>query len=158
MYGFTLLEVLVSVLVLTTGLLGTAGLYLVSMRNTAESGLRSQATMFATDLTERLRAAAPTGDAAQITAFMAGDLTSWSLKVGQLMPGGGGLLCRDSRVPTAADPTACTNGANDPLVVKVWWRERDARGDNTNAGGTGDVFYLGSLGTFRPQLAFVVTP
>ena len=155
--GFTLLEALVSVLVLTVGLLGAAGLHFASLRNTAESSQRTQATLLAIDLTERLRARAPAGTLTQLTAFFApsGEHAQWQTIVGNSLAGGGGVLCRDSRPPTDPDPVACTNGANDPLVVKVWWRERDAQG----ASSGGDAFNPGTnASNFRPQLGFVVVP
>ena len=53
--GFTLIEVLVSLLVLAIGLLGMAGLQLLSMQSSSGALNRSQATMLAYDLAERMR-------------------------------------------------------------------------------------------------------
>lgn len=63
--GFTLLEVLVSVIVLAIGLLGLAGLQASSMRFNQSAYLRSQATILAYDIIDRMRAnimAAHNGD------------------------------------------------------------------------------------------------
>lgn len=54
--GFTLIEVLVSVLVLSTGLLGIAGLQLTGLKNNYNSELRSQAKQLAYDIADRMRA------------------------------------------------------------------------------------------------------
>jgi len=54
--GFTMIEVLVAVLVLAIGLLGVAGVQLLSMQQTTNSNVRSQATLYAQDLAERMRA------------------------------------------------------------------------------------------------------
>jgi type IV pilus assembly protein PilV len=54
--GFTLLEVLVAVLVLSIGLLGLAGLQAASLRNNHSGYLRSQATILAYDYIDRMRA------------------------------------------------------------------------------------------------------
>ncbi len=54
--GFTLLEVLVSVIVLAIGLLGLAGLQASSMRFNQSAYLRSQATVMAYDIIDRMRA------------------------------------------------------------------------------------------------------
>lgn len=54
--GFTLLEVLVAMLVLSIGLLGLAGLMASSMRNNQSAYHRTQATWLAYDALDRLRA------------------------------------------------------------------------------------------------------
>jgi len=53
--GFTMIEILIAVLILAIGLLGVAGVQLVSMQQTANSTLRSEATMYAQSLAERVR-------------------------------------------------------------------------------------------------------
>ncbi|ABA58729.1 Type IV fimbrial biogenesis protein PilV [Nitrosococcus oceani ATCC 19707] len=54
--GFSLLEVLVSVAVLSIGLLGLAGLQTTGIRHNHSAYLRSQATLLAYDITDRMRA------------------------------------------------------------------------------------------------------
>jgi len=54
--GFGLIEVLVSVLILAIGLLGLAGLQTQSLRFNNESFFRTQATLLAMDLADRMRA------------------------------------------------------------------------------------------------------
>jgi type IV pilus assembly protein PilV len=54
--GFTLIEVLIAVLVLSIGLLGLAGLQAVSLRSNHSGLLRSQANILAYDLIDRMRA------------------------------------------------------------------------------------------------------
>lgn len=54
--GFTLLEVLVAMLVLSIGLLGLAGLMASSMRNNQSAYHSTQATWLAYDILDRLRA------------------------------------------------------------------------------------------------------
>ncbi|HWT15771.1 MAG TPA: type IV pilus modification protein PilV [Patescibacteria group bacterium] len=56
MAGFTLIEALIALLVLTIGLLGAAGMLLTSVRNSHNSYLRSQASFIADSLVERMRA------------------------------------------------------------------------------------------------------
>lgn len=53
--GFTLIEVLMTVLVLTFGLLGLAGLQATSLKNNQGSYNRSQATLLAYDMADRMR-------------------------------------------------------------------------------------------------------
>jgi len=54
--GFTLVEVLVAVFVLAVGMLGVANLQVTSKRTNFESVQRSNATFFAQELLERIRA------------------------------------------------------------------------------------------------------
>lgn len=53
--GFTLIEVLIAVVILSIGLLGMAGIQLKGLRGTTSSNLRSQATILANDIAERIR-------------------------------------------------------------------------------------------------------
>ncbi|MEE9358331.1 MAG: type IV pilus modification protein PilV [Sedimenticolaceae bacterium] len=54
--GFTLLEVLIAALVLSLGLLGTAGMQIISLKNTNSAYQRAQATQLAYDIIDRMRA------------------------------------------------------------------------------------------------------
>jgi type IV pilus assembly protein PilV len=54
--GFTLIEVLISMLVLAVGLLGLAGLQATGIRNNLSAHYRSQASMLAYDIADRMRA------------------------------------------------------------------------------------------------------
>lgn len=54
--GFTLLEVLIAVVVLSIGLMGVAGLQAFGQRSNHSAYLRSQATALAYDMIDRMRA------------------------------------------------------------------------------------------------------
>jgi len=54
--GFTLIEVLIAVLVLGIGLLGVAGLQSVALSMNQGSYVRTQATVLARDIADRMRA------------------------------------------------------------------------------------------------------
>jgi type IV pilus assembly protein PilV len=54
--GFTLIEVLVALVVLSMGLLGVAALQLTSLRANTSAAQRSQATFLAYDIADRMRA------------------------------------------------------------------------------------------------------
>jgi type IV pilus assembly protein PilV len=56
MRGFTLIEVLVTMVILSVGLLGMAALQLTGIRNNQGSAMRTQATMLAYDIVDRMRA------------------------------------------------------------------------------------------------------
>lgn len=54
--GFTLIEILVTLFILAVGLLGLAGLMVDGMRNNQGAYLRTQASMLAYDMADRMRA------------------------------------------------------------------------------------------------------
>jgi len=54
--GFTLLEVLITVLIMSIGLLGLAGLQVTSLKNNHSSYQRTQVTLLAYDVVDRMRA------------------------------------------------------------------------------------------------------
>ena len=54
--GFTLMEVLVALAVLSIGLLGMAGMQLFSLKSSHDAYLRTQATVFAHELIDKMRA------------------------------------------------------------------------------------------------------
>jgi type IV pilus assembly protein PilV len=58
--GFSLIEVLVAVVILAVGILGVAGLQVVSMQQNRSALLRAQALQMGTDMLDRMRAN-PTG-------------------------------------------------------------------------------------------------
>ena len=54
--GFTLIEVLVSLLILAVGLLGLVGMFVASTQNNKSASLRTIATLQAYDMADRMRA------------------------------------------------------------------------------------------------------
>lgn len=126
--GFSLVEVLVAVLVLSIGLLGIAGLQISSMRNNQVSYLRTQAVVLADSMLDRIRAN-PTGNYALAVADSPADpggggnmddadLYEWTQTLADLLPNGDGEIVR--------------NG--DVVTVRVFWtralRTGDAGNDN----------------------------
>ena len=53
--GFSLLKVMVAMLVLSIGLIGIAGLQMAGLRSNQNAFLRSQATILASDIIDRMR-------------------------------------------------------------------------------------------------------
>ena len=102
MRGFTLLEVMVAILVLSIGLLGLAGLMASSLKNSHSAYLRTQATWFAYDALDRMRAnrtvalasgynlglnTAPGG-----SGLAATDLAEWDTALTNALPEGDGSI------------------------------------------------------------------
>ncbi len=135
-HGFTLLEVLVTLIVLSVGLLSIAGLKVVSLRTSHSAYMRSQATGFANDMIDRMRANSdgvalwaydqPTRSGSAGTKeedcelnagcdpneMAAHDLFIWNDAIAAVLPNGFGMVCidsvQDSSVPTK-DAPLCTN-------------------------------------------------
>src|ERR1700704_1087533 len=55
-HGFTMLEVLISIVVIAFGLLGIAGLQAYAIKNNHSAALRSTATSLANDMIDRMKA------------------------------------------------------------------------------------------------------
>jgi type IV pilus assembly protein PilV len=132
--GFTMVEVLVALVVLTIGLLGIAALYLNSLQSGRTAIYRTQAVTLAADLADRIRTNR-TAQAAYATLFAeaevqvaacettggcsdanlaSNDLWRWKAAVAQLLPGGQGQV-------TVTLPVAIDEPTN--YVVTVRWSE-----------------------------------
>ena len=60
----------------------------------------------------------------------ADDIADWRLHVARALPTGTAVVCRDATPEDGASvaAAACSGGAADPLVVKVFWLERLRQG------------------------------
>jgi type IV pilus assembly protein PilV len=132
--GFTLLEVLVAVVVLSLGLLGLSGLLASSLRNNQSSYFRTQASWLAYDAIDRMRtnrtnAVANNYNIALGTAtssasgLAAADINDWKARLANLLPAGDGSVT-----------VTPTTGA---VTVIVQWN--DARG---TAGSSAQQFQV----------------
>ena len=121
--GFTLIEVLIAVVLLTTGLLGLASLQATGTRLNHSSYMRSQATVLAYDIVDRMRAnvaSARTGgynialgaNAPTGTTMEAIDLAQWKATLGAVLPEGDGSI--------AADAGGVADSAQRVTVVVRW--------------------------------------
>lgn len=107
--GFSLIEILVSMLVLGIGILGMVGLQLNAMKLNQTAGVRSQATFLAYDIVDRMRANTPavlagsydislTADAPSGTTISARDLNAWKTALATQLPAGVGSIARNGQV------------------------------------------------------------
>ena len=128
--GFTLLEVLIAVVVLAIGLLGLAKLQTFGLHANHDANLRTQATLLAYDITDRIRAnraafldadgdyIAPssgttskqcewngtTVEDCTPTEMAQFDLAAWRSRVTSDLPGGAATVCLDA-TPDDGDDT-----------------------------------------------------
>lgn len=105
--GFSMIEVLVSLIILAIGLLGLAGLQMTNMKSIYSSGSRAQATVLAHDMLERLRlnpgpaiegkynvgygevpAVTPDTNANQVTPYK--EVAEWKALIQEKLPGAQG--------------------------------------------------------------------
>lgn len=158
--GLSLIEVLIALVVLAIGLLGTAAMQTLSLEGTANANTRSVAFYLANDMTDRMRAntkGSEDGDytdvsKAAITAncsAVAGctpkqmaynDLQEWQTSVATLLPGGVGAI----------SGPAVTGNAN--YVITVSWRER-----TKEAKASGETAAVSDANRFRTASVIVTT-
>jgi type IV pilus assembly protein PilV len=145
--GFTLLEVLVTLVIFAFGMLGVAGLQMVSLSNMDSAQNRSVATLKAAEMGERIRAnpgavysgtvpadnscrtahyadrhAAPAACTPILMA--ADDLKDWSNELAVRLPAGKGTVCIDSTPDDGLPGATACDGVGTALAVKVWWNEK----------------------------------
>lgn len=141
--GFTLIEILISVVVLAIGLLGMAALQMNGLRNNQSAYFRAQATQLAYDMADRMRTnIVEARDAASggtynngastanncatgpcTTAQMTGyDFSQWNAELTAQLPSGTGWVCIDGTPNdgTSTSSPAC-DGAGTVYAIKVWW-------------------------------------
>lgn len=132
--GFTLLESLIALLVLSIGLLGLAGLQAASARFGHDAYIRSAATLVTTDIIERIRmntfernssalqnladyaSATPANSCNPNASDIPNDLACWQHSIEEQLPGGTGVII---------------NNGNNTFTVTLSWYDRD--GDATRS-------------------------
>ena len=141
--GMTLVEILVTVVLISVGLLGIAALQLTTLRSNQEALIRSQASELANDILDRMRAnqagfladqynvdfdgTGPAGTAA------GNDLAAWQAEIDRLLPGAGAAL--PDGAGGAAGRIQRTPGTNI-VTITIRWSEREDRvlGDASGSG------------------------
>jgi type IV pilus assembly protein PilV len=124
--GFTLLEVLIAVLVLSVGLLGLAGLQATGIKTNHSAYMRSQAVAYGYDIIDRMRAN-------RLSALSG----SYNIAIGAGAPAGSSIAQTDLRewknlvaahLPVG-DASANINGGTVTVVVQ--WDDSRAEGSTT---------------------------
>ena len=128
-HGFTLVETMVALVVLSVGMLGIAGLYVTTLKSGGGAIYRMQAVNLAADLADRIRAnrganVAYGGAAADNNCYgaasvdcapalmAANDLFVWQQQIAAVLPGGVGAVLVP---PVAAGPFTYT--------INITWTE-----------------------------------
>lgn len=147
-YGFSMIEVLVTMLIVSLALLGTAGLQAYSMRLNQSGQLRTQAVFLAADLAERMEAnkAAvvagsynlPTSNTANVlsTACLDAACTQSNLAAYDLSQWQNAI---SSSLPQSSWQVVNAGGNPSTVTITISWVDR--RADTTyGAAGTGETF------------------
>jgi type IV pilus assembly protein PilV len=130
--GFTLVEALVALVVLSIGLLGVAALQFTSLKANHGSATRTQAVYLAYDIIDRMRAN-PAGanaheydvayDATPAAGSIAGnDLIAWRQNIVKALPAGSTLA------PTGS---VLLNSTTNIVTVNIKWDDTHADVSNT---------------------------
>ncbi len=146
--GFSLIEVMIAAGIFSTGLGGLSLLLLTAVMGTAEASHQTIASTQASSLAEMiamnpaasghyinpLPGARPcmVGDSCSSEQLASADFNHWQGKLASELPGGRGLVCRDSTPDDGHSANPACDGAGN-LVVKVFWVER--RHQNNEDGG-----------------------
>jgi type IV pilus assembly protein PilV len=156
--GFSLIEVLVSIMVLSFGMLGVASLLAASLSGSHTSSLRTQAIVLANDLADRMRAnratavaagpnnyggIAPAENRCRATHYThrhavpvtctpvqlaADDLFDWLAQITAALPGGTGVVCIDSTPEDGTAAAPACDGVGGAYAIKEFWNEKPPRG------------------------------
>ena len=144
--GFTMLEVMISIVIIAFGLLGVAGLQAFALKNTQSANFRLTATTLANDIIDRMKSnyagvssgsynrpnsgdyeASVNCNGAPCSAALLGDFdrAEWARRVRQALPGGVGIVCLDSTPNDGANAgvPACDGNGDVMYVVKIWWND-----------------------------------
>jgi type IV pilus assembly protein PilV len=125
--GFSLLEVLITIVILAIGLLGMAGLTAASIRNNHGSYHRTQAVWLAYDIADRMRA--------NRQKALEGD---YNTQLGDAEPGGASVSDGDlgqwkAALSALPEGDGAVNVNNDGQVtITVQWNETRAAGAAAN--------------------------
>jgi type IV pilus assembly protein PilV len=114
--GFTLVEVLIALIVLSIGLLGIAAMYVETLRANRSALSRTQAIALASDLADRIRSnrvPANNYTGTGVNARAIADLAAWEAQVADQLPGGDASVT--FRAGTATTPSQ--------YMIQVTWTE-----------------------------------
>lgn len=132
--GFTLIEVMVSMFVLTVGILGMAGMQAVSVRESQNTYFRMQADMLAVDMADRMRAnRADAADADSVNYVSDGTVNAASDCIGTAASCTAAQLAgydvsqwltqiTNSSIPSGVG-TISRNAGTSQYTIQVFWDE-----------------------------------
>lgn len=142
--GSGLIEVMVALVILSIGSLGMISMQLTALQQSNNAYLRTQATIKAMDILDRIRSNptamtayfAADGDSnlacwnwhnsatgCSATDLASADINDWQTHLGQILPAGQGRVCRsDLTDDLPGQPDCEANDSDHPIVAYIWWQ------------------------------------
>jgi type IV pilus assembly protein PilV len=149
--GFSMIEVLVSLIIIVIGVLGMVALQSKAIPYTQDSVQRNTAIMLVDDLVEIIRSAPadcttansclkapgapfpdPASDCTPTPSALSEQIGCWASRAATLLPGADSLLSSNSfyicKTPSPGDVSACTTSSttNADLEIQVAWTVKNA--------------------------------
>jgi type IV pilus assembly protein PilV len=145
--GSGLIEALISMLVVSIGFIGFAGLQIKGLASTKDSLFRTEAVYLSYQMADRVRANLPAAAAGAYNNFSTqqipdsgctvtadctpaqmatNDFAEWLAEVqsASVLPSGAGVICVDSTPDDGTPNNAACDGVGDVLTIKLWWTEQ----------------------------------
>ena len=113
--GATLIEVLVTLSILSLGLAGLSAMQLAALEHLRSVVQASRAASFAADMAERLHGG----------ELDDSETVAWRESVGANLSAGAAAVCIDSTPNDGAAGAPACDGAGTEWVIKIWWDEND---------------------------------
>jgi type IV pilus assembly protein PilV len=148
-HGFSMLEILITLVIIAIAMLGTAGLQLNALRLNKGSQFRTQAIFLASDMTERMeanKAAAVLGTyaiaatsavsvaatdcaaaACDSPSLAAWDKSQWGASVSNLLPQSSWSVCIANVAPPACDAAPVAANPSTYSIVIRWIDRSDVK-------------------------------
>jgi type IV pilus assembly protein PilV len=155
--GFSMIEVLVTLVLISIGVLGMVALQARTIQYTQDAVQRNTAAMLANDLVELIRAMPdgltssgfynaagtvfpepPATGCAPLPANAAGQLGCWAEKAKAALPGASNLLTSEFYICRTATANTCS-GAGNAIEIQLAWRVKE--GDCENSGDDKTICY-----------------
>lgn len=147
--GISLIEVLVSTVIIAIALLGMIRLQMTSLQANQHAYSISQASLLGYDILERISAnkSVPSSQYFNLAAssencevynttdpkpncsasqLATDDIFNWQRDIARLLPRGNGLVCRsDLQGDVPGTPHCEANDSSNPIVVYIWWHDKN---------------------------------
>jgi len=145
--GFSMIEVLVTLVLISIGVLGMVALQARTIQYTQDAVQRNTAAMLANDLVELIRAMPdeltgfynaagttfpdlPATGCTPLPAKAADQLGCWAEKAKTALPGASDLLASDFYICRTATANTCS-GSGDAIEIQLAWRVKEGICENS---------------------------